>query len=299
MEELTIGGKQYISSRRAAKLSGYAKDYIGQLCRGGVLPATMVGRSWYIEEDALKEHRKTYRGEPVVDSTFWQDPEVNKEEGSTLGAIAHQYIAEKEQQRKNQLLEELYSLRYEPEQAPLVPEVAAKDKGETPSLPQNADVGAEDQEEEAEAQKDNTVAVAIKQQETTGDAQSNLRKSTSPSNHILSLRSHQKAHHGPDSKGQISPVAHDRAERHPTEEQSQRAVKNMPHKRGEDLFSATRLRYVPAVAGGAIFVLLLVAGIVLEQKIQYVHEEGVGLIEGKSYHFWGRTLAAPVFLKDD
>lgn len=57
MEELTIGDKIYISSKRAAEITGYAKDYVGQLCREGRVEATLVGRSWYVLESSIKEHR--------------------------------------------------------------------------------------------------------------------------------------------------------------------------------------------------------------------------------------------------
>lgn len=57
MDELTIEGKLYISSKRAAKVSGYAKDYIGQLCREGRVDSKLVGRSWYVYEPSIKEHR--------------------------------------------------------------------------------------------------------------------------------------------------------------------------------------------------------------------------------------------------
>lgn len=57
MEELTIDGKTYISSKKAAKVTGYAKDYIGQLCREGRVEAKLVGRSWYVYEPSLTEHR--------------------------------------------------------------------------------------------------------------------------------------------------------------------------------------------------------------------------------------------------
>lgn len=57
MDEITIGDKTYISSKRAAKITGYAKDYVGQLCREGRVEARLVGRSWYVLEAAIREHR--------------------------------------------------------------------------------------------------------------------------------------------------------------------------------------------------------------------------------------------------
>ena len=57
MDELTIGDKKYVSSKRAAAITGYAKDYVGQLCREGHVKAKMVGRSWYVLESSIREHR--------------------------------------------------------------------------------------------------------------------------------------------------------------------------------------------------------------------------------------------------
>ena len=57
MDEILIDDKKYVSSKRAAKMTGYAKDYIGQLCREGRVPARLVGRSWYVLETAIQDHR--------------------------------------------------------------------------------------------------------------------------------------------------------------------------------------------------------------------------------------------------
>ncbi len=57
MDEIFIEEKKYISSKQAAKVTGYAKDYIGQLCREGRVPARLVGRNWYVLETAIQDHR--------------------------------------------------------------------------------------------------------------------------------------------------------------------------------------------------------------------------------------------------
>lgn len=57
MDEILIEEKKYVSSKQAAKLTGYAKDYVGQLCREGRVPARLVGRSWYVLESAISDHR--------------------------------------------------------------------------------------------------------------------------------------------------------------------------------------------------------------------------------------------------
>lgn len=57
MDELIIDDKKYVSSKRAAQITGYAKDYVGQLCREGYVDAKRVGRSWYVLEAGIKDHR--------------------------------------------------------------------------------------------------------------------------------------------------------------------------------------------------------------------------------------------------
>lgn len=102
MDEILIGDKTYISSKRAAKITGYAKDYIGQLCREGRVPARLVGRGWYVLESAIQDHRF---GSPVVveekeekvsqneekipESTQqkWESPRYEATEGEMLPSI--------------------------------------------------------------------------------------------------------------------------------------------------------------------------------------------------------------------
>ena len=50
-------GKKYISARRASEISGYASDYVGQLCRASKLDCRMVGRSWFVTEESLHLHK--------------------------------------------------------------------------------------------------------------------------------------------------------------------------------------------------------------------------------------------------
>jgi hypothetical protein len=57
MDEITLDDKTYVSSKRAAEITGYAKDYVGQLCREGRVEARLVGRNWYVLEDSIREHR--------------------------------------------------------------------------------------------------------------------------------------------------------------------------------------------------------------------------------------------------
>ena len=58
MEEISVNGETYVKASVLAKNFGYTADYIGQLCRSGQVKATLVGRSWYVNEDSVREHRK-------------------------------------------------------------------------------------------------------------------------------------------------------------------------------------------------------------------------------------------------
>jgi len=56
--EVVIDGKTYISASRAAQISGYNSDYIGQLCRKGILDSRMVGRLWFVCEESLRSYKE-------------------------------------------------------------------------------------------------------------------------------------------------------------------------------------------------------------------------------------------------
>jgi len=57
-DTILIDGRIYISSKRAAEMSKYSNDYIGQLCRGGKVAAKMMGRVWFVDRDSLFAHKK-------------------------------------------------------------------------------------------------------------------------------------------------------------------------------------------------------------------------------------------------
>lgn len=88
MDEITIGDKVYVSSKRAAQITGYAKDYVGQLCREGRVEARLVGRNWYVLDSALREHRfgkqaeeepKKQESVPESPVATWKRPEYKPE----------------------------------------------------------------------------------------------------------------------------------------------------------------------------------------------------------------------------
>lgn len=56
---ISFDGKDYISAQRAAKITRYNQDYIGQLAREGKILSRMVGNRWYVDRDALLGHKET------------------------------------------------------------------------------------------------------------------------------------------------------------------------------------------------------------------------------------------------
>lgn len=102
MQELVIDGKTYISSKRAAEITGYARDYVGQLCREGHVTARLVGRSWYVLEDSIRAHRfgeeETVEvpEEPVSD---WESPRYISEDAPQMPKVperAHEQVSVEE-----------------------------------------------------------------------------------------------------------------------------------------------------------------------------------------------------------
>ncbi|MDP3934625.1 MAG: NYN domain-containing protein, partial [Candidatus Giovannonibacteria bacterium] len=51
-------GEKYISSKRASALTGYAKDYIGQLCRLGKIKCQRSGRDWLVSEQSIFNYKE-------------------------------------------------------------------------------------------------------------------------------------------------------------------------------------------------------------------------------------------------
>lgn len=125
MDELTIEGKLYISSKRAAKVSGYAKDYIGQLCREGRVDSKLVGRSWYVYEPSIQEHRfnderskahkknvssspATHTEEKPIESV-WERPEYTSEAVETLPMLDSEVKPEEVDPKEPETLSEMQS----------------------------------------------------------------------------------------------------------------------------------------------------------------------------------------------
>lgn len=97
MDEILIEEKKYVSSKQASKVTGYAKDYIGQLCREGRVPARLVGRSWYVLESAIHDHRFGNPEEQPVSTaesatsslqSTWESPRYETTGGEVLPSVS-------------------------------------------------------------------------------------------------------------------------------------------------------------------------------------------------------------------
>ncbi len=51
-------GREYISASRASKLTGYHKDYVGQLARSGKVISRQVGNRWYVDRGGILLHKE-------------------------------------------------------------------------------------------------------------------------------------------------------------------------------------------------------------------------------------------------
>lgn len=94
MDELIIGEKTYLSSKRAAKITGYAKDYVGQLCREGRVEARLVGRNWYVLESSIREHRFGVAGEPEIVASEAEEIGAPVQEAPSITWSAPRYEVE-------------------------------------------------------------------------------------------------------------------------------------------------------------------------------------------------------------
>lgn len=180
MEELTLGGKKYISSKRAAEISGYTKDYIGQLARAGSLQAKMVGRSWYIEVDAIEAHKKMYQGKPVIEHTTHPQSEEKTSISNSFSKNNNSKTPTSQHLGPKQL-SEIFEVKYESDTRPLMPQLSQVEKKEDESKIDTQDYLSEEEkipdgggsarrhiESNTETARNTIFATKIKQQIQSG-----------------------------------------------------------------------------------------------------------------------------------
>ncbi len=122
------GDATYVSSSVAAKKTGYSQDYIGQLARSGAVSAKKLGRKWFIDQEALEDHKKHNDG--LLAAVQANSAGVNRESIYNLG-----------RQSDKSTIHTIPIVRYKRDDGSLVPGVAASSSvegiaGSDESLPE-------------------------------------------------------------------------------------------------------------------------------------------------------------------
>jgi len=55
---ISFDGKDYVSASRAAEITGYTQDYVGQLAREGTVASRQVSNRWYVDRADIIAHKK-------------------------------------------------------------------------------------------------------------------------------------------------------------------------------------------------------------------------------------------------
>jgi len=59
MKSISIDSEKYVKATDIARELGYTADYVGQLCRARKIDAQLVGRSWYVSEVSIRNHKNS------------------------------------------------------------------------------------------------------------------------------------------------------------------------------------------------------------------------------------------------
>jgi len=80
MDTVLIDGVTYTKASVIAKKHKYTPDYIGQLARANKIDAQLVGRSWYVAEGSLLEHKSgRYKESSVAEKSLKTKSSRNKD----------------------------------------------------------------------------------------------------------------------------------------------------------------------------------------------------------------------------
>ncbi len=90
-DHLILGGKKFISSRRASQATGYTQDYVGQLIRAKKIDAQMVGRHWFVSEDSILAYKQTAAALEVAQNLLLKQKILSKPSNliSAPGGLAY------------------------------------------------------------------------------------------------------------------------------------------------------------------------------------------------------------------
>jgi len=120
METLQIDGTTYQKVSSAARDTGYTADYVGQLCRAGKINAKLVGRTWYVEKEAIGGHKreKVRSNSSKTRESLASELKVHSESNRSTPVAMHPLFAPA---RRTHLLDA--EVRYESDEDHLMPTV--------------------------------------------------------------------------------------------------------------------------------------------------------------------------------
>lgn len=115
---VSFDGKDYISANRAAKITRYNQDYVGQLARSGAILSRQVGNRWYVDRESLLTHKK--EKDDLLAAVQVQSVGLAKPES---------VMPEPEKPSEATPPEEVTHFEYVQEESPLIPDIP-------PSIPE-------------------------------------------------------------------------------------------------------------------------------------------------------------------
>jgi len=132
-DELTLDGVKYISAKRAAEITQYSRDYIGQLCRGGKILGRRIGRNWYVSEDSIIRHKTTHDVEENNLSSNISNPRISTQSVKISDILSQKNDKGNEQEDKHssKFLKEVYNwplANYESDNEPLFLQLVSKEE---------------------------------------------------------------------------------------------------------------------------------------------------------------------------
>lgn len=77
-----MAGRRFVAAKTAAKRVGYHPDYVGQLCRSGLVACEKVGKSWFVWEEDLARHKLATHTREILSSH--QKEIINRKDDFTL-----------------------------------------------------------------------------------------------------------------------------------------------------------------------------------------------------------------------
>lgn len=144
MEHISVNGEKYVKASSIARELGYTADYVGQLARSGKIDAQLVGRSWYVNERSIREHKRDrYR------STAAKSREALRESLASFTPSAERPAPNYEPAYQRRAI--YNSFQYEPDTREVLPLIPERKVEEIPEPEEVVNIALEDSEEPVEA----------------------------------------------------------------------------------------------------------------------------------------------------